>query len=67
MKMEFCPKPLYYNTKSEQIVSNDTIFNPQTNKKSKHLRYSSDGKKIGKRYLIKMKRNRSLICMKTGN
>ena len=36
---------LYYNINSEQIVSDETLFNPETNKKEKHTRYSSDGKK----------------------
>ena len=35
---------LYYNINSAQIVSTETIFNPETNKKIKLLKYSSDGK-----------------------
>jgi|GEM_PF-6048873 len=37
-------KLLYYNIHFKQIVSDETIFNPKTNKKITHLRYSSDGK-----------------------
>ena len=36
---------LYYNIYSEQIVSDETIFNSKTNKKERHLRFSSDKKK----------------------
>lgn len=36
---------LYYNFKSEQIVCDETLFNSETNKKEKHTRFSSDGKK----------------------
>ena len=35
---------VYYNIYPEQIVSTETIFNPETNKKIKLLNYSSNGK-----------------------
>lgn len=35
---------LYYNINFAQLVSTETIFNPETNKKIKLLNFSSDGK-----------------------
>ncbi|VXB67158.1 MULTISPECIES: hypothetical protein [Chryseobacterium] len=36
---------LYYNINSEQIVSDETLYIPEKNKKIKHIRFSSDGNK----------------------
>ena len=36
---------LYFNISDKQIVCDETIINPETGKKSKHIGYSSNGKK----------------------
>jgi len=36
---------LYFNITSEQIVSDETLFNPETNQKEAHRKFSSDGRK----------------------
>ena len=36
---------LYYNIYPEQIISDETIYNPKTNKKERHLRFSPEGNK----------------------